>query len=84
MPTIRASQRARTRILVRNATVVERKGRLQSAGPSPAQILGHFAQELLGLALLLLGIGLILTLVLMPIGLPLALVGVALLAAPGD
>jgi hypothetical protein len=39
---------------------------------------------LLGISSLVLGIALVLTLVLLPIGLPLALVGVALIAAPKD
>jgi hypothetical protein len=84
MAPIQASERVRVRMQVRNGPVVERKAYLQSASPSPAQILGHFAQELLGIALILLGIGLVFTLVLMPIGLPIALVGIALLAAPSD
>jgi hypothetical protein len=55
-----------------------------SLSPSSAQILGHLVQVLLGLSLLVFGIGLVLTLVLMPIGLPLFLVGLALIAAPSD
>jgi hypothetical protein len=84
MAAINASQRARARILVRNQTVEERKARLPTASPSLPEILKHLAQELLGLALLLLGIGLVFTLVLMPIGLPIALLGAALIAAPSD
>jgi hypothetical protein len=72
------------RIRVRNATVADRKADLASASPSLAKVFGHLVQESVGISLVLAGIGLILTLVLMPIGLPLALVGVALLAAPSD
>ncbi len=47
-----------------------------------ARELGHLGQRLLGVMLLLLGSALVLTLWLMPVGLPLALLGVALIAAP--
>jgi hypothetical protein len=57
---------------------------MPSVSPSLAQVLGHLVQVLLGLFLLIFGMGLVLTLVLMPIGLPLSLVGVALIAAPSD
>jgi hypothetical protein len=84
MANIRPSQPVLGRILIRTASAVNRASCLRSASPSPAKILGHFVQEVLGVTLLLLGIGLIFTLVLMPIGLPLALLGVSLIAAPSD
>jgi hypothetical protein len=52
--------------------------------PSLAQNFCHLAQVLLGITFLVLGIALVLTLVLLPIGLPLALFGMALIAAPSD
>jgi hypothetical protein len=82
--TSQAAQRLRARILARNATEIKRTASLRSASPTLAPIIGHLAQELLGFTLLLVGIGLIFTLVLMPIGLPIALLGIALIAAPSD
>jgi hypothetical protein len=54
---------------------------LSSTSPSVALMAVHLAQELIGMAFLVLGVILIFTLVLMPIGLPLALVGVALIVS---
>ena len=51
---------------------------------SLAQSLGHLSQVLLGVLLLVLGGALLLTLWLLPVGLPLALLGMALIAAPGN
>jgi hypothetical protein len=48
------------------------------------QDLGHLARVLLGVLLLLLGVALVLTLWLLPVGLPLALLGVALIEAPSN
>jgi hypothetical protein len=47
------------------------------------QTLGHLGQVLFGVLLLLVGGALLLTLWLLPVGLPLALLGLALIAAPG-
>ena len=69
---------------IRKAPRVRQSPIVPSTSPSLAQNFGHLAQVLLGITFLVLGIALVLTLVLLPIGLPLALVGVALIAAPGD
>jgi hypothetical protein len=55
-----------------------------SGSPSLARMAGHLAQVLLGSLLFFTGVVLVFTLVLMPIGVPLALAGVALIAASGD
>ena len=52
--------------------------------PSFARILFDLGQGLLGALLLLVGIALTLTLWLLPVGLPLALFGCALIATPRD
>ena len=52
-----------------------------AASNSSAGLLARLAQRVVGLLLLVLGIAMVLTLVLLPIGLPLALVGVALIMA---
>jgi hypothetical protein len=57
---------------------------VSTTSPSLAQKFSHLARVLLGITFLVLGIALTLTLVLMPIGLPLALVGVALMASPTE
>jgi hypothetical protein len=44
----------------------------------------HLGQVALGLALLLPSLAMVLSLILLPIGLPLAFVSVALIAAPSD
>jgi hypothetical protein len=54
------------------------------ARPSFARIIFDLGQGLLGALLLLVGIALTLTLWLLPVGLPLALIGCALIAAPRD
>jgi hypothetical protein len=84
MATLQSSNHVLPRIGTRRATGVRRSTIVPSSSPSLAQRFGHLAQALLGITFLLLGIALVLTLVLMPIGLPLALVGVALIAAPSD
>ena len=53
-------------------------------GPSVLQALAVGGRRLLGAVLLLLGILMMSTLVLLPVGLPLALFAVALIAAPGS
>ena len=48
------------------------------------QVLGLLAQRVLGWVLLLFGGAMVLTLLLLPLGLPLLLLGVTLIVAPGD
>jgi hypothetical protein len=79
-----SSYRVLPRILAPRAPLVHQSAIVPSANPSPARILRHSAQVSLGLTFLILGIAFDLTLVLMPIGLPLALVGIALIVAPSD
>ena len=55
----------------------------RNPGPALLETVAVAARRLLGAVLLLLGILLMSTLVLLPVGLPLALLAVALLAAPG-
>lgn len=81
MATVQSANYSPARILVRNAPPAEPSHDVLLASPSLAQILGHVGQILLGLMLLLLGSAMVLTLWLMPIGLPLALLGVALIVA---
>ena len=50
-----------------------------SSGDSLPRMLSHLGQEVLGGFLLLLGLVLVSTLLLMPIGIPLALLGIALI-----
>jgi hypothetical protein len=82
MAIIQSSNHLLARSLLRRAAVVERAPDAPSAGPSLAQGLGHLGRALLGVLLLLLGSALVLTLWLLPVGLPLALLGTALIAAP--
>ena len=81
MTTIPSSNHRLERTSVRGAEVIEPAPDVPSATPSPAQDLGAV---LLGVLLLLLGSALILTLWLLPVGLPLALLGLALIVAPSD
>ncbi len=69
---------------VRNTIVAKPEQQLPALSPSLKRTLAHFARVLLGLMFLVLGSALVFTLWLMPIGLPLALLGVALIAAPSD
>jgi hypothetical protein len=71
-------------MLVRPAAVVERVPDVPAAIPSLAQDMGHLGQLLLGVLLLLLGSALLLTLWLLPVGLPLGMLGVALIAASSN
>lgn len=82
MATVQSSNHSLARVLVQHATVVERVPDIPSAGPSLMQDLGYLSRVLLGALLLPLGVALVFTLWLMPVGLPLALLGVALIAAP--
>jgi hypothetical protein len=59
-------------------------GRDAAASTSFAEKLGDLAQRLLGTLVVLAGLALTLTLWLLPVGLPLALLGCALMAAPRD
>ena len=54
------------------------------ASPSALQTLSFEGRRLLGAVLLLLGTLMMSTLLLLPVGLPLALLAVALIAAPGS
>ncbi len=51
--------------------------------PSFVQSLGQLVQQGIGLAMLLFGTAMLFTLWLIPLGLPLTLLGLALMAAPG-
>ena len=84
MATIQLSKQMLARLLVRDPAIVARARDVPSASTSLAQALGHLSQVLLGVLLLLLGGALLLTLWLLPVGLPLALLGMALIAAPGN
>ena len=84
MATIQSSMQIFARSLVRAPAVVARTSDVPSASTSLAQALGHLSQVLLGVLLLLLGGALLLTLWLLPVGLPLALLGLALIAASGN
>jgi len=84
MATIQTSKQLLARLLVRDRAVVGPVPDVPAERPSLAQALGHLGQVLLGVLLLLLGCALLLTLWLLPVGLPLALLGMALIAAPGS
>ena len=56
----------------------------RAPSPSGPRTLLVAGRRLLGVVLLLLGILMTFTLVLLPVGVPLALLAVALIAAPGD
>jgi hypothetical protein len=84
MATIQSSKQLLARLLVRDRVVVGPDPDVPSARPSLTQDLGHLGQVLLGVLLLLLGSVLLLTLWLLPVGLPLALLGMALIAAPSN
>jgi hypothetical protein len=83
MATIQSSNRLALRALLLRAGADQAPG---TQGPtlSVLQTLACTGRRLLGAALLLLGILLMSTLVLLPVGLPLALLAVALIAAPGS
>ena len=82
MATIQSSKQLLGRMWGGHAVVVERAPDVARASPLLTQALGQLGQLLLGVLLLLLGSGLLLTLWLLPVGLPLALLGTALIAAP--
>jgi hypothetical protein len=84
MATIQSSKQLRARMWGGHAVVVERAPDVDWASPPLAQALGQLGKLMLGVLLLLLGSGLLLTLWLLPVGLPLALLGTALIAAPSN
>ena len=84
MATIQSSKQLLARRLVRDPAVLAQARDVPSASTSLAQSLGHLSQVLLGVLLLVLGGALVLTLWLLPVGLPLALLGLALIAAKGN
>jgi hypothetical protein len=84
MSTIQSSKQLLARLLVRDHAVVGPVPDVPAARPSLTQDLARLGRVLLGVMLLLLGGALLLTLWLLPVGLPLALLGMALIAAPGN
>ena len=82
MATVQLATRLALRARLREAATDRRPG---PSVPSPSVLPTLFfaSRRLLGTVLLLLAALMIFTLVLLPVGLPLALLGVALLAAPG-
>ena len=83
MATVHLSNRLDPRARLRNAGAQEVSG-APAPSPSSLRTLSVAGRRLLGVVLLLLGILMISTLVLLPAGVPLALLAVALIAAPGD
>jgi hypothetical protein len=84
MATIQSSKQLLARLLVRDRAVVGLDPDVPAARPSLTQDLARLGRVWLGVLLLLLGSALLLTLWLLPVGLPLALLGMALIAAPGN
>ncbi len=81
MATFRPSSRLLLKMTARKTTA---GAGVPRPGPGALQALAIHGRSLLGAALLLLGILLVFTLWLLPLGLPTALVGVALLLAPDN
>jgi hypothetical protein len=83
MATVQSSNRLTLRAHLQNAGADRGVG---VPGPSPSLLraLALPGRRLLGVVLLLLGILMMSTLLLLPVGLPLALVALALIAAPGN
>lgn len=81
MATVRGLQRLALRGRLPSA-VAGRGPSAPGPGPSLLQTLASAGRRLLGAVLLLLGIAMMSTLLLLPVGLPLALLAVALIAAP--
>jgi hypothetical protein len=81
MATVQLANRLALRAQLRNAAADRGTG---APGPSPSVLrtLAFGGRRLLGAVLLVLGILMMATLVLLPVGLPLALLAVALVAAP--
>ena len=82
MATVQSTIRMAQRALLRSAAADRGLGP-QRPSPSGLQTLACAGRKLLGVLLLLLALLMISTLLLMPVGLPLALVAVAMIAAPG-
>ncbi|GEM_PF-4523283 len=81
MATVPLSKRFAKPLLERSLAAVQ----YPEVSPSSHSIphaFSHFGHVLLGIVLFLLGSALVITLWLMPVGLPLALLGLALIAAP--
>ena len=83
MATLHSSNRLDPGARLRNAGAEEVSG-APAPSPSGLRTLSVAGRRLLGVVLLLLGILMNFTLVLLPVGGPLALLAVALIAAPGD
>jgi hypothetical protein len=83
MATVHLSNRLDPRARLWNARADEVSG-APAPSPSGLRTLLEAGRRLLGVVLLLLSILMISTLWLLPIGVPLALLAVALIAAPGD
>ena len=85
MATVQSSNRLTLRAQLRNAAADLAPGRgTPEPHDSVLRALALEGRRLLGTMLLLLGILMISTLLLLPVGLPLALLAVALIAAPGS
>ena len=84
MATMRITSRVPLGTLVRRGPFQELAPNGFSPAPTSVENLAHLVQVLLGVLLLLFGSALTLTFVLLPVGLPLVLVGLALIAAPGN
>ena len=83
MATVHSSNHLDPRARLRNAGVEEVWG-APASKTSGLRMLSVAGRRLLGVVLLLLGTLMTFTLVLLPVGVPLALVAVALIAAPSD
>jgi hypothetical protein len=83
MATVQASNRLARRAPLGNATV-DRSPGAPWPSPSVLRALAFEGRRLLGVVLLLLGILMMSTFLLLPVGLPLALFAVALITAPSS
>ena len=70
------------RVPVRSAARTDRGLHVVRSNPSVARVFGLASQRLCGMVLVFVGILLVSTFLLLPVGLGLALLGVALIAAP--
>jgi hypothetical protein len=83
MATVQATNRLALKTRVRKAVAVQKPG-IPGTSHSLSRQLAYEGRSLLGAGLLCLGILLTFTLWLLPLGLPVALLGTALISAPGD
>jgi hypothetical protein len=83
MATVHLSNRLEPAARLRNAGAEEVSGAV-APSPSGLRTLSAAGRRLLGVALLLLAILMMSTLVLLPVGAPLSLLAVVLIAAPSD